>query len=577
MTADDRPIDASKRETDDGPGNFLRDVVAADIAAGKNDGKLVTRFPPEPNGYLHVGHAKAICINFELAQEFGGVCNLRFDDTNPTREYEQYIEAIQQDIRWLGFDWGDNLYFASDYFDQLYAWAVDLIKRGLAYVESLTPEQVREYRGDFHKPGRESPYRDRSVEENLALLEKMRAGEMAEGEATVRAKIDMQSGNMNMRDPIMYRVLKVAHHRAGDKWCIYPTYDYAHGQSDAIEGITHSLCSLEFEGHRPLYDWFIEHLDTPSTPRQIEFARLNIGYTVLSKRRLLQLVKEGHVAGWDDPRMPTLRGMRRRGIPPEAIRKFADRVGVARRPGVVDISLFEHAIREQLNATTPRVFGVLDPLKLVITNFPEGHVEELEAPLSPEDPSMGSRTLRLTRELFIERDDFREEAPKKWFRFAPGREVRLRYGCLVTCNEVIKDEAGEVVELRCTWDPDSKGGSSPDGRKVRGTSHWVSAADAVDCEVRLYDRLFSVENPTGDDDVDYLTHLNPSSLEVKRGCKVEPYAAALPVGSRVQFERVGYFAVDNDTADGNLVWNRTISLRDSWAKVEKKQGPPKKG
>ncbi|RMH40188.1 MAG: glutamine--tRNA ligase/YqeY domain fusion protein [Deltaproteobacteria bacterium] len=549
------------------PSNFIRELIADELASGKID-RIATRFPPEPNGYLHIGHAKSICLNFGLAEEFGGTCNLRFDDTNPLAEEQEYVDAIKRDIRWLGFDWGDREYYASDYFDQLYEWAVQLIREGKAYVDSQTPEQIRENRGNYYKPGVDSPYRNRSVEENLDLFERMKAGEFDEGTHVLRAKIDMQHKNLNLRDPLMYRIIKASHHRTGDRWCIYPMYDWAHGQSDQIEGITHSICTLEFQDHRPLYDWFLEALRLEPRPRQIEFARLNLSYTVLSKRRLLQLVKEGHVDGWDDPRMPTLSGLRRRGVPPAAIRALCERVGVAKRDGVVDVSLFEHAIREELNRTAPRVMAVLRPLRVVIDNFPDGEVEHFDAPLHPEDPSYGSRSVPFSRVLYVERDDFREDAPKKWHRLAPGREVRLRYACLLTCREVVKDAAGEVVELRCTWDPESRGGRSPDGRKVRGTLHWVSAAHAVDAEVRLYDRLFRVENPAEADD--FLAALNPDSKQVLTGCKVEPYVAGLAPETRVQFERLGYFCADVESTPQRPVFNRTITLRDSWAKIEQK-------
>ena len=554
---------------DSGPGNFIREIIEADLAEGRCQ-RVVTRFPPEPNGRLHIGHAKAICVDFGLAAELGGSCNLRFDDTNPTTEETEYVDAIKQDVRWLGFEW-DGEHFASDYFHQLYAWAVELVKKGLAYVDSQTTEQIRENRGNFYNKGKNSPYRDRSVEENLALLERMKAGELDEGACVLRAKIDMESTNLNLRDPPIYRIKKAHHHRTGSKWCIYPIYDYAHPLSDAIEGITHSICTLEFEDHRPLYDWCVANVDTKGNPRQIEFARLGLTYTVMSKRRLLQLVQRAHVAGWDDPRMPTLSGMRRRGITPEAIRRFCDRIGVAKRDSMVDMGLLEFAVREHLNEITPRVMGVLRPLELVIENFPEGHTEWFDAPLHPEDPSHGTRKVPLTRRVYIERDYFREDAPKKWYRFAPGREVRLRYACLVTVVDVVKNDAGEVVQLRCTWDPESKGGTSPDGRKVRGTSHWVSAEHGVQAEVRLYDRLFSVENPM-EGEGDFLSTLNPDSLEVVNDCVVEPHMADAAAGTRVQFERVGYFCVDPDSTPGSLVFNRTITLRDSWARLEQKLG-----
>ncbi|WP_428267817.1 glutamine--tRNA ligase/YqeY domain fusion protein [Haliangium sp.] len=567
-----KPVPPSSPAGDDGPANFIREIMAADVAA-QAQGAVMTRFPPEPNGYLHIGHAKAICVDFGMAAEFGGVCNLRMDDTNPIAEEAEYVEAIQDDIRWLGFDWGDRLYFASDYFQRLYEYALELIRAGKAYVDSLSTEDIRDYRGNFYKPGKNSPYRDRSVEENLDLFERMKRGEFEDGSHVLRAKIDMASPNLNLRDPPLYRIRKAHHHRTGDEWCIYPMYDYAHALSDAIEGITHSLCTLEFEDHRPLYDWCVANTSVPHTPRQIEFARLSLSYTVLSKRKLLQLVKEGHVSGWDDPRMPTLRGMRRRGYTPEAIRRLCDRVGVAKRDGVVDVSLLEHALREHLNAVAPRVMAVLRPLRVVIENYPEGEVEYFDAPLHPEDDSYGTRKVPFSRVLYVERDDFREDAPKKWHRLGPGREVRLRYACLLQCNEVIKDEAGEVVELRCTWDPDSRGGTSPDGRKVRGTLHWVSAEHALDAEVRLYERLFNKENPLDlDEGESFLDHINPDSHEVVRGCKVEPSLGSAEAGHRCQFERLGYFCVDPDRRDELLVFNRTIGLRDSWAKIEKKLG-----
>ena len=551
---------------DSGPTHFIRERIEADIASGKHGGKVATRFPPEPNGYLHIGHAKAISVDFGLAEELGGTCNLRMDDTNPTKEESHYVEAIARDVEWLGYRWNGEIRYASDYFEQLYEWAEVLVKNGDAYVDSQSIEEIRKNRGNFYEPGVDSPYRDRSVDENLELLRKMRAGELAEGEAVLRARIDMQHKNLNMRDPLIYRILKQPHHRTGDTWCIYPMYDYAHGLSDAIEGITHSICTLEFEDHRPLYDWFIAQLPTPAVPEQIEFARLKMSYTMMSKRRLLQLVNEGHVSGWDDPRMPTLSGMRRLGFPAEAIRNFCDRIGVAKRDGIVDVGLLEHAVREVLNRTAPRRMGVIDPLKLVITNYPEGETETFEAINNPEDEAAGTRPVPFSRELWVERADFREEAPKKWYRLAPGREVRLRAACLVTCDEVIKNDAGEVIELRCSWDPESRGGKSPDGRKVRGTLHWVSAAHAVDAEIRLYDRLFRVENPEGPGD------LNPESLVVKTGCKLEPSLGGAAPGTTFQLERLGYFCVDPDSAGDRLVLNRTITLRDSWAKLEKKLG-----
>jgi glutaminyl-tRNA synthetase len=555
------------------PVHFIKEIVEEDLRTGKH-ARIATRFPPEPNGYLHIGHAKSICLNFGLAADHGGTCNLRFDDTNPAKEEVEYVESIQADVRWLGFDWQDRLYYASDYFEQLYRWALHLIREGKAYVCDLSPEQVSEYRGNYYKPGRPSPNRDRSVAENLDLFERMRRGEFADGSRTLRAKIDMSHPNMNMRDPPLYRIKKVAHHRTGDAWCIYPMYDYAHGQCDAIEGITHSICTLEFEAHRPLYEWFIDNLPVPARPRQIEFARLNLTYTVMSKRKLLELVQGGHVSGWDDPRMPTIAGLRRRGLTPESIRAFCDRIGVARRDSMVDVVLLENAIREDLERRAPRALAVLRPLKLVIENFPEGETEWFEAPNHPDRPELGTRKLPFSRTVYIERDDFREVPPKKWFRLSPGAEIRLRYACLIRCVTVVKDANGEVSELRCTWDPASRGGDAPDGRKVRGTSHWVSAAHAVDAEVRLYDRLFTVEDPAGEDEAgDFKAHLNPASLERLTGCKLEPSLAerATP-NERYQFERLGYFVVDPDSRPGALVFNRTVTLKDSWAKIEKKLG-----
>lgn len=547
--------------------NFIRDIVAQDVAAGKFGGRVVTRFPPEPNGYLHIGHAKAICLDFGIAAEFGGRCHLRFDDTNPTKEEAEYVQAIMEDVRWLGFDWGEHLYFASDYFEQLYDWAVELIKKGLAYVDDLSPDEIREYRGTLTEPGRESPYRNRSVEENLDLFARMRAGEFEEGTKTLRAKIDMASPNLNLRDPVMYRIRKTPHYRTGDKWCIYPTYDWAHGQSDSIEGITHSLCTLEYEDHRPLYDWFLEALGIHH-PRQIEFARLNLSHTVLSKRKLIQLVNEGHVAGWDDPRMPTLAGLRRRGYTPEAIRDFCERIGVTKAENLVDIALLEHCVRDDLNRRAPRVMGVLRPLKLVIENYLEGQVEWLEAINNPEDPSMGTRLVPFSRELWIERDDFREVPPPKYYRLSPGTEVRLRYAYFIKCVGVVKDErTGEVVEVRCTYDPATRGGDAPDGRKVKSTIHWVSVPHALQAEVRLYDHLFLTPRP--DEDEDWKASLNPNSLERLTDCRIEPSVRGAPPGTRYQFERVGYFCVDPDSTPERLVFNRTVSLRDTWAKIEK--------
>ncbi len=548
--------------------DFIRQAIKEDLASGRYT-YVRTRFPPEPNGYLHIGHAKGINIQFSVAQDFGGVTNLRFDDTNPVKEESRYVEAQKEDIRWLGYDWGDREFYASDYYDQLYEWAVKLIKDGKAYVDSLSPEETRQYRGAFGIPGRESPYRNRSVEENLELFERMRAGEFAEGEHVLRAKIDMKSGNMNLRDPVMYRILHVAHHRTGTKWCIYPTYDWAHGQSDSIEGITHSMCDLAYEEHRPLYDWFIEQLGI-FHPRQIEYARLNLSYTVLSKRYLLQLVEEGHVRGWDDPRMPTIAGMRRRGYTPEAIRTFLDRIGVSKNESLVDIALLEHCVREDLNKRAPRVMAVLRPLRVVLLNYPEGQVEEFEAINNPEDESMGTRLLPFSRELYIERDDFREDPPPKWFRLAPGREVRLKHAYYITCVNVVKDErSGEVLELHCTYDPESRGGGTPDGRRVQGTLHWVSAAHALDAEVRLYDYLFTkadlrdVEEGGG-----FKAYLNPNSLQILTGCKVESSLAGTMPGSRYQFLRQGYFCTDPDSTSEKLVFNRTVTLKDTWAKIE---------
>jgi glutaminyl-tRNA synthetase len=557
---------------DTGPSNFIRDLLAADAAAGKHGGRVMTRFPPEPNGYLHIGHAKALWVDFGMAQEFGGVCNLRFDDTNPVTEDTEYVDGIQNDIKWLGWDWGDRKYYASDYFEQLYTWAQDLIRKGLAYVDSQSVDDIRANRGNFYKPGTNSPFRDRTVDENLDLLARMRKGEFPDGAHVVRAKIDMAHGNLNMRDPLMYRIKHAHHHRTGDTWCIYPTYDYAHGLSDAIEGVTHSICTLEFEDHRPLYDWFIEVLELPHRPQQIEFARLNLSYLVMSKRKLLQLVQEKVVDGWDDPRMPTLAGMRRRGYTPEAIRALCERTGVSKRPGIADVTMLEYEVREHLNATSPRRMAVLRPLKVVIENMAQDEVHWFDAPNNPEDPSAGSRKIAFGREVFIEHDDFREVAPKKWYRFAPGQEVRLRYAALVTCTGVVKNDAGEVIELRCTWDPASGGGNSPDGRKVKGTSHWVSAQHGVRATVRLYDRLFTVEDPLGEEGKDFKEFLNPMSLEIVDDAIVEPDLAASAPGARFQFERIGYFCADTTSTPERPVFNRTIGLKDSWAKLEAKQG-----
>ncbi len=550
--------------------DFIRDIIAADLESGRVK-RVVTRFPPEPNGYLHIGHAKSICLNFGVAREFGGVCHLRFDDTNPTREEQEYIDAIEADVRWLGFDWGTHLYHASDYFEQLYAWAEHLIGQGLAYVDDQSPEEMRTARGTLTEPGRDSPYRERSSAENLDLFRRMRAGEFPDGARVLRAKIDMTSGNMNLRDPVLYRILHRSHPRTGDTWCIYPTYDFAHGQSDAIEGVTHSICTLEFEDHRPLYDWLIEHLPIgeqlgPSRPRQYEFARLNLAYTVLSKRFLTRLVQEGRVSGWDDPRMPTIAGLRRRGVPAAAIRDFARRVGVARANSLVDIAIFEHAVRDELNRTAPRRMAVLRPLKLVIENYPEGRSETLAAANHPDDPAAGTREVPFGRELYIERDDFMENAPNNFYRLTPGREVRLRYAYLVTCREAVEDAAGNVVELHCTYDPATRGGNAPDGRRVRGTIHWVSAAHAVPAEVRLYDPLFTRPDPGAGSDL--VADLNPDSLTVLHDCRLEPALADAAVEQAVQCERLGYFARDPDSARGRLVFNRTIGLRDSWAKAK---------
>ena len=553
------------------PPNFIRDRIVEDRQAGKNGGRVVTRFPPEPNGYLHVGHAKSLCLNFGSAAEFAGRCHLRFDDTNPATEELEYVEAIKADVRWLGFDWGEHLFFASDYFEQLYAYAVALIKAGKAYVCSLSADEIKEYRGDFHHKGKESPYRGRSVDENLDLFARMRAGEFADGEHVLRAKIDMAAGNINMRDPPIYRIKHAHHHRTGDKWCIYPMYDYAHCVSDAIEGITHSLCTLEFEDHRPLYDWILDQLDVPCHPQQIEFAKLNFTYIMLSKRRLLELVRGGQVKGWDDPRMPTLSGMRRRGYTPEALRNLCERVGVSKHNSVVDVTLLEHAVREHLNATSRRVMGVLRPLRVVLTNWPEGQVEWIDAPYFADDPARGTRRVPLGRELFIEHDDFKEVAVKGWFRLSPGAEVRLRHVGIVRCDEVVKDAAGEVVELRCTLDPATRAGAPQSGRKVKGTIHWLSAAHALPIEARLYDRLFLSESPGDVGPGGHFTdNINPRALEVVRGAFVEPSLADAVPGTRVQFERLAYFCVDPDSTTELRVFNRTIGLRDSWAKQEGK-------
>jgi glutaminyl-tRNA synthetase len=549
--------------------NFIHSQITEDLKAGKNNNRVHTRFPPEPNGYLHIGHAKSICLNFGIAEKFGGKCNLRFDDTNPTKEETEYVESIKEDVRWLGFDWEDRLYFASDYFQKLHDFAVKLIKEGKAYVDDQDAETISSQKGTPTRPGLESPWRNRSAEENLDLFMRMTKGEFDEGSCVLRAKIDMASPNMHMRDPIIYRIMKANHHRTGDKWCVYPMYDFAHGQSDYWEGITHSVCTLEFEVHRPLYDWFIDQLqESAYRPRQIEFARLNLNYTVMSKRKLLELVKDKHVNGWDDPRMPTISGLRRRGYTPESIRNFSDRIGVTKVDGVIDVSLLEYSVREHLNRTAQRVMGVLNPLKVVITNYPENETEELEAINNPEDATMGTRKVPFSREIYIEREDFMEDPPRKFFRLGPGREVRLRYAYFVTCNDVIKDEKGNITELHCTYDPASRGGNSPDGRKVKATLHWVSAAHAVKSEVRLYDRLFRDENPDGHKDVDFKEFMNPDSLQVLKDCFIEPFVKQAKPFDHFQFERLGYFNLDPDSDGENLVFNRTVHLRDSWVKQQ---------
>jgi glutaminyl-tRNA synthetase len=548
--------------------DFIREMIKEDIARGKNGGRIHTRFPPEPNGFLHIGHVKAIAMDFGVADQFGGKCNLRFDDTNPAKEEDKYVEAIINDIRWLGYDWQDRLFFASDYFDHLYQYALDLIKKGLAYVDDLSAEQIREYRGTLTEPGKESPFRTRTIDENLELFEGMKDGKFKDGEKVLRAKIDMAHPNMNMRDPIMYRILHETHHRTGDKWCIYPMYDWAHGQCDSIEGITHSLCSIEFKNHRPLYDWFLDQLGI-FHPQQIEFARFNMTYTIMSKRKFIRLVEEGHVQGWDDPRLTTLAGMRRLGIPPQAIIKFIEHVGVGLAPSTIQRSKLDHFVRDYLNQHAHRVNGVLNPVKVVLTNYPDGQVEQLEFPNHPEDPSQGVREVPFSRELFIERDDFREDPPKKFWRLAPGQEVRLRYGYLITCQDVVKDSSGEIVEIHCTVDPDTRGGNAPDGRQVKGTLHWVSAAHALDAEVRLYDRLFKDPFPDQvEEGQSFLDHINPDSLQVISHAKVEPGLKDARVGDRFQFERVGYFSVDPDSSQDRMVFNRIVPLRDSWAKIE---------
>jgi glutaminyl-tRNA synthetase len=550
--------------------DFIREIISEDNRTGKHGGRVHTRFPPEPNGYLHIGHAKSICLNFGIAQQFGGLCNLRFDDTNPIKEEQEYIDSIKEDVRWLGFDWEDREYYASDYFEQLYEWAVKLINKGRAYVCDLTPDEIREHRGTLTEPGENSPYRQRPVEENLDLFQRMRAGEFPDGSRTLRAKIDMAHPNLNMRDPVLYRILHASHHRTGDQWCIYPMYDFTHGQSDSIERITHSICTLEFENHRPLYDWFLDELEV-FHPQQIEFARLNLTYTVMSKRKLLGLVEDGHVRGWDDPRMPTIGGIRRRGYTPEAIRKFCERIGVAKFNSTIDLALLEHCVREDLNRHAPRVMAVLRPLRVVIENYQEDLVEEMDAINNPEDPGAGTRKVPFSRVLYIEQDDFREDPPKKYYRLAPGREVRLRYGYFITCRDVVKDEnTGEVVELRCTYDPATRGGNAPDGRKVKSTIHWVSAAHALEAEVRLYNSLFTKQYPEEvQEGTDFVSNLNPESLEVLPKCFVEPSLSGAKPGERCQFERLGYFCVDPDSSRQNLVFNRTVTLKDTWAKIEK--------
>jgi len=550
--------------------DFIREAINEDLTNGRYD-RVQTRFPPEPNGYLHIGHAKAICINFGIARDYGGACNLRFDDTNPVKEDTEYVDAIQEDIRWLGFDWGEQVLYASDYFEQLYQYALKLVRDGKAYVDDLSADEIRAYRGTLTEPGKESPYRNRSIEENLELFQKMRNGDFPDGSRVLRARIDMAASNMNLRDPVMYRILHAEHHRTGDQWSIYPMYDFAHGQSDSIENISHSLCSLEFQDHRPLYDWFVQELGI-FHPRQLEFSRLNLTYTLMSKRKLIRLVKEKHVSGWDDPRMPTLSGMRRRGFPAASVVDFCDKIGIAKSDNLVDIALLEHCVRQELNLKAPRVMGVLNPIKLVITNYPEDLVEELDAINNPEDASMGMRKLPFARELYIEADDFRESPPPKYYRLAPGREVRLRYAYFVKCVDVIKDAGGNILEVQCTYDPETRGGDAPDGRKVKSTIHWVSARHALQAEVRLYDRLFNKEKPEETEEgEDFLSNLNPDSLQVLTNCFVEPNLAAAMPGSTYQFERQGYFCVDPDTVDGKLVFNRTVALRDTWAKIEARQ------
>jgi len=548
------------------PVNFIREIIDEDLKTSKHGSRVQTRFPPEPNGYLHIGHAKSICLNFSISRDYNGLCNLRFDDTNPTKEEMEYVQSIKEDVRWLGFNWEDREYYASDYFDQLFEYAIQLIKKGKAFVCDLTADEIREHRGTLTAPGKESPYRTRSIEENLDLFNRMRDGEFADSSRTLRAKINMASPNLNMRDPVMYRILRATHHRTGDKWCIYPMYDWAHGQSDSIERITHSICTLEFEDHRPLYDWFIDQLGI-FHPQQIEFARLNLSYNVMSKRRLLQLVEEGHVNGWDDPRMPTISGLRRRGFTPESIRHFADRIGVAKRENMIDVALLEDSLREDLNKSAARVMAVLKPLKVIIDNYPEGKVEELDAVNNPEDSSMGSRIVPFSKIIYIEQDDFRENPPKKYFRLSPGAEVRLRYAYIIKCTDIVKNETtGEIVEIHCTYDPETKSGSAQSQRKVKGTIHWVSAQQAIDAEIRLYDRLFTVEDPGGEN---WKIFINPSSLEILETCKLEPSLSKAKPQDRFQFERLGYFCVDYDSSVNKLVFNRTVTLRDTWAKIDR--------
>ena len=568
MSDDTTPNGEAKDAAENKAVHFVKEIINDDLESGRFD-RVHTRFPPEPNGYLHIGHAKSICLNFGLAEDYKGLCNLRFDDTNPSKEEQEYVDAIIEDLRWLGFDWEDRQYFASDYFDTLYGYAVQLIEKGKAYVCDLTAEETREYRGTLTEPGKNGPYRDRSVEKNLELFDRMKNGDFPDGSSTLKAKIDMSHPNLNMRDPVMYRILHAKHHRTGDKWCIYPMYDFTHGQSDSKEEITHSICTLEFEDHRPLYNWYIEQLGIYA-PRQIEFARLNLSYTVTSKRRLLELVTENRVSGWDDPRMPTLQGIRRRGYTPESIRAFSTRIGVAKRDSLVDMALLEHHVREDLNKSAPRFMAVLKPIKVLITNYPDNSSEELEAINNPEDPDAGTRMVPFSKTLYIERDDFMEDPPRKFFRLAPGREVRLRYAYFIKCEEVIKDDDGEIVELRCTYDPETKGGHAPDGRKVKATIHWVSADHAVDTEVRLYDRLFSVENPLAEEG-DWHSYLNPKSLETLENCKLEPALSGHEAGFSCQFERLGYYCVDKDSTDDKPVFNRTVTLRDPWKNIQKRK------